>query len=77
MAKKLQIKDAVNLAAPHTWAASVMPCVLASALSYRQQGFLRADLTVCLFLIAILMQSLYPAQKPRAYRHARQRLLHP
>ena len=25
--------------------------------SYRQQGFLRADLTVCLFLIAILMQS--------------------
>jgi 1,4-dihydroxy-2-naphthoate octaprenyltransferase len=57
MAKKLQIRDAVNLAAPHTWAASVMPCVLASALSYRQQGFLRADLTVCLFLIAILMQS--------------------
>ena len=57
MAKDMRIKDAVNLAAPHTWAASVMPCVLAVALSFRQQGFLRADMTVCLFLIAVLMQS--------------------
>ena len=57
MADRKLLKDAVNLAAPHTWAASVMPCVLASALSYREQGFLKADLTVCLFLIAVLMQS--------------------
>ena len=57
MADRKLLKDAVNLAAPHTWAASVMPCVLASALSYRQQGFLKPDLTVCLFLIAVLMQS--------------------
>ena len=57
MADRKLLKDAVNLAAPHTWAASVMPCVLASALSFREQGFLKADLMVCLFLIAVLMQS--------------------
>ncbi len=51
------LKNAVNLAAPHTWSASVMPCVLALAISYKQAGMLRADMALCLFVIAILMQS--------------------
>ena len=54
---KKKILDAVNLAAPATWAASVMPSVLAIALSYKQQGTVHLDLAVCLFAIAILMQS--------------------
>ena len=57
MKATFQIRDAVNLAAPHTWSASIMPSVLAIAISFRLQGFLRPDLVLCLFLIAILMQS--------------------
>ncbi len=51
------LKNAVNLAAPHTWSASVMPCVLALAISYKQAGMLRADMALCLVVIAVLMQS--------------------
>ena len=51
------LKDAVNLAAPHTWSASVMPCVLALAISYKQTGTVRPDMALCLFVIAVLMQS--------------------
>ena len=54
---RLRWRDAVNLAAPHTWSASVMPCVFALAASFRRQGFLRPDLALCLFVIAVLMQS--------------------
>ena len=54
---KQTIKNAVNLAAPHTWSASIMPCVLALAISYKQAGTIRADMALCLFVIAVLMQS--------------------
>lgn len=53
----LRPKDVIDLAAPSSWAASVMPCVLACCLSYRQQGFLRPLELVCLFVGAVLMQS--------------------
>ena len=53
----LRPKDVLDLAAPSTWAASVMPCILAIALSYKQQGFLRPLEALCLFVGAILMQS--------------------
>ena len=53
----LRPKDVLDLAAPSTWAASVMPCVLAIGLSYKQQGSLRPLEALCLFVGAILMQS--------------------
>ncbi len=53
----LRARDVLDLAAPSSWAASVMPCVLATCLSYRQQGFLRPLELVCLFVGAVLMQS--------------------
>ena len=53
----LRPKDVLDLAAPSSWAASVMPCVLAIALSYKAQGFLRPLEALCLFIGAILMQS--------------------
>ncbi len=54
---RLRIQDIVNLAAPHTWGASVMPAVLALAVSIREAGSIPPDLAVCLFLVAVLMQS--------------------
>lgn len=53
----LRARDVINLAAPHTWAASVMPAVLAVAYSYGKTGRILPDMAACLFLIAILMQS--------------------
>ena len=53
----LRLRDVVNLAAPHTWAASVLPSLLALAVSYGETGHIPADLAVCLFLAAVLMQS--------------------
>ena len=53
----LRPKDVLDLAAPSSWAASVMPCVLAIGLSYKAQGFLRPLEALCLFVGAILMQS--------------------
>ena len=53
----LRLQDIINLAAPHTWAASVMPAVFAVAYSYARTGKIVPDMTVCLFLAAILMQS--------------------
>ncbi len=57
MEHRLRFKDIVDIAAPHTWAASVMPAVLATAISYKVTGSLRPDLTVCLFIVAVFMQS--------------------
>ena len=57
MEHSLRIRDIINLAAPDSWAASVMPSILALIISYRIAGQLKADMAVCLFLIAILMQS--------------------
>lgn len=48
---------AIQLAAPHTWAASVMPVLLGCAFAYHEQGFIDAPLTVVLLVICVLMQS--------------------
>lgn len=53
----LRPKDVLDLAAPSTWAASVMPCVLATGIGYKAQGFVRPHEALCLFFGAILMQS--------------------
>ena len=53
----MRLKDIINIAAPHTWAASVMPSILALALSYSRTGSLRVDMSLCLFIIAVCMQS--------------------
>lgn len=53
----LRLQDVINLAAPHTWAASVIPALLALVFSYRETGRILPDMTICLFLVAILMQS--------------------
>ena len=57
MEHRLRFKDVIDIAAPGTWAASVMPSVLATVISYQRTGSLRIDMMVCLFIIAILMQS--------------------
>ena len=57
MEHKLRSKDIFDIAAPHTWSASVMPSILALALSYGITGSIRIDMAVCLFLVAVCMQS--------------------
>ena len=53
----LRPRDIINLAAPSSWAASVLPSVLALVLTYKKTLSLDLPLAVCLFLVAILMQS--------------------
>lgn len=55
--RRISGADVLNLAAPHTWAASVMPSVLALAAAYRRQGRVDPVMAVCLLLVAVLMQS--------------------
>lgn len=50
-------RHAIQLAAPHTWAASVMPVLLGCAFAYHEQGFLDASLALILLVICVLMQS--------------------
>ena len=57
MQHKLRFKDIINLASPPTWTASVMPCVLAVVIAYQKTGSIQVDMMICLFLIAVLMQS--------------------
>lgn len=57
MEHKLRVKDIIDIAAPHTWAASVMPSIFAVVLAYSLTGSIRADMTVCLFIVAVCMQS--------------------
>ena len=53
----LRFRDVVNLAAPSSWAASVMPSILAIALGYLHNGRIDALMAVCLFIAAVMMQS--------------------
>lgn len=53
----LRPRDIINLAAPSSWAASVLPSVLALVLAYKKTLSLDLPLAVCLFFTAILMQS--------------------
>lgn len=57
MEKPLKFKDILNLAAPHSWPASVAPALIAMAISFHRTGQLDPLLTACLVLIVILMQS--------------------
>ena len=57
MGKQLTFKDILNLAAPHSWPASVAPAVIAMAISFHRTGQLDPLLAACLVVIVILMQS--------------------
>ena len=57
MQHKMRTKDIINLAAPHTWAASVLPSILALVVSYKIQNEIEPVTAICLLLVAVLMQS--------------------
>ncbi len=47
----------LQLAAPHTWPAALMPTLIAGALAIHQQGALSVSLFLVVLLIVLLMQS--------------------
>ena len=47
---------ALNLAAPHTWPAAIMPTLIATCMATRQ-GPISASMTIVLLVIVVLMQS--------------------
>lgn len=53
----MTLKMAWQLAAPHTWPASIMPVLVASAAAYASHGVLWLSMTFALLIICILMQS--------------------
>ena len=53
----LTVRMAMNLAAPHTWPAAIMPALLATCVVVADTGQLSVTMTLCLLLIVILMQS--------------------
>lgn len=55
--KTLTPKMMLQLAAPHTWAASVMPVLVASALALAATGSTMGTMTMLLGVICVLMQS--------------------
>lgn len=55
--KTLTPKMMLQLAAPHTWAASVMPVLVASALALAATGSTMGAMTMLLGVICVLMQS--------------------
>jgi 1,4-dihydroxy-2-naphthoate octaprenyltransferase len=54
---KLSLKNIVQLAAPHTWAASIMPVLLGTELSIAFGGGFRPVLFVLMLVASVLMQS--------------------
>lgn len=54
---KLDFKLALGLAAPHTWAASILPVFLGTALAAGMEGCFDWFLFLCALAICILMQS--------------------
>lgn len=54
---KLTPKFALQLAAPHTWPAAIMPCLVACASAAASTGVLSVTLSLALLCICILMQS--------------------
>lgn len=55
--QKFTLAMALNLAAPHTWAAAILPVLIACAASLAVQGSLSIIMAICLLAICILMQS--------------------
>lgn len=53
----LSPKLALQLAAPHTWPASIMPAFVATAAALSMKGSISVVLTLVLLLICVLMQS--------------------
>lgn len=55
--QRLNFKLSIQMAAPHTWPASVIPVLFSGALVFRQTHTLNWVLWISLILISILMQS--------------------
>lgn len=55
--EKLTPIMAWQLAAPHTWPASILPVLVAAAAAYANTGTLSVSMTLTLLVICILMQS--------------------
>lgn len=55
--RPLTPKMAWLLAAPHTWPAAIMPCLVAAAAAYAGTGTLSVTMTCALLVICILMQA--------------------
>ncbi len=55
--ERLTVPMMVQLAAPHTWAASVMPVLLAAAMAHAVTGRLDPGMTLVLLAICVLMQA--------------------
>lgn len=53
----LTLRMAWQLAAPHTWPASIMPVMVACAAAYATEGVLWYSMSIALLAICILMQS--------------------
>ena len=49
--------DVLNLAAPQTWTGSLTPAAVSLAISWHRQRALDPVMTLCLFVIVLLMQS--------------------
>lgn len=54
---KEKLKNIVLLAAPHTWAASVIPALFSAALCHSIAGTVKLDMVFCTLAVAVLMQS--------------------
>lgn len=54
--RKLTLKAVVELIAPHTWSASILPVILASALSISITGMFSAPLFFSLLLTSVCLQ---------------------
>ena len=50
-------RDVLLLAAPHTWAASVVPAIFPTVLAYTDTGKVDLLMSVCVLLVCVLMQS--------------------
>lgn len=55
--EKFTLKMAIELAAPHTWAAAVMPVLGGAAFAYASTGVVLPFMSILLLIICVLMQS--------------------
>lgn len=54
---KMTLAMAIGLMGPHTWAASIIPTLLACVLAYARCSSFSASMAICLLIICILLQS--------------------
>lgn len=55
--KPFKLRHAIQLAAPHTWPAAVMPVLMACALARHEMGAINLVMAFVLLVICVLMQS--------------------